>query len=81
MGYDSGMNGNTKHGNDCTMAFGRYSPEGKCARCDELRAGASPRSGWRSNMRRQNTRSMLETIKAHDCAKSGCGPVCTAFDY
>ena len=37
----------TKHGAACVMAFGRPSPVGDCARCDELRAGSPARNGWR----------------------------------
>lgn len=32
----------TKHGNECTMSFGRPSKFGVCKRCDELREGAKP---------------------------------------
>lgn len=34
----------TKHNEKCTMSFGNYSAIEMCPRCDELRAGAKPRS-------------------------------------
>ncbi len=51
-----------------------------CRRCDELRFGASPRRGW-GWRKREDLRCTLAAIKAHDCRKSNCGPVCTAFDW
>ena len=68
----------TKHNDECTMAFGRKSKEGVCPRCDELRNGAEPRKGWG---RREPVRDWREEIRNHDCEKSGCGPVCTAFEW
>lgn len=67
----------TKHGDSCSMAFGRFSKEGDCARCDELRTGAPARGGWG----RRKRESWREEIRKHDCEKSRCGPVCTAFDW
>lgn len=66
------------HNAECRMVFGRLSREGCCPRCDELRNGAEPRKGWGVPRRK---RSVLREIREHDCAKSGCGPVCTAFDW
>lgn len=66
----------TKHNGQCSMAFGRYSPEGECPRCDELRAGAPPRK-WRES---HDARRVRE-IRAHDCVESKCGPVCTFGDW
>jgi hypothetical protein len=68
----------TRHSVDCRKAFGRLDPT--CPRCQELTAGAAPRSGWGSVRRQQDARR-LEDIRAHDCKRRGCGPVCTAFDW
>lgn len=66
----------TKHNDDCTMAYGRKSEEGVCPRCDELRNGAEPRS-WN----RAPKRDWRREIREHDCERSRCGPVCTAFEW
>lgn len=58
-------------------AFGRLMPG--CPRCDELRAGAPRREGWGSRAR-QLEAARSAAIRAHDCARSGCGPVCTFGD-
>ena len=57
--------------------FGRLNPG--CARCDELLAGAQP-VRWGTTHRQDDARRAAE-IRAHDCAASRCGPVCTAFDW
>ena len=67
----------TRHTDTCGRVFKRYDPT--CARCRELAAGAAPRQGWRTT--RQTDANRRAEIAAHDCAKSGCGPVCTAFDW
>ncbi len=59
-------------------AFGRRKPG--CPRCDELAAGAPPRKGWGAS-RRQADALRSAAIRAHRCSVSGCGPVCTAFDW
>jgi len=56
--------------------FGRKSPD--CPRCAELLRGAAP-VRWRKSADEQRAR--LAEIRAHDCRASGCGPVCTAFDW
>ena len=67
----------TKH-NCGGPVFGRKTPG--CPRCDELLAGAEPvRWGW--DERREEQARRVAAIRAHDCIKSRCGPVCTAFDW
>jgi hypothetical protein len=46
-----------------------------CGRCDELKDGAEP---VRWNKRHEVP---LSEIAAHDCRQSGCGPVCTAYQW
>lgn len=74
----------TKH----TCNAGRGPVFGKrtsgCPRCDELAAGAPP-VAWRGSASRafrsgQAARE-LKAIREHDCARNGCGPICTAFDW
>jgi len=51
-----------------------------CARCDELAKGAPARQGWGSQKRQEAAR-FTRDLKAHNCAVSGCGPVCTFGDW
>lgn len=51
-----------------------------CPRCNELKAGAKPVQGWGSFRKAMEAQRIAE-IRSHDCKKSGCGPVCTAFDW
>lgn len=65
----------TKHTHP--MVFGRR--EAGCPRCEEMNAG-SPAVRW--SMKGYNPREdVMAQIRAHDCKKSKCGPVCTAFDW
>lgn len=66
-----------QHKLDCKMAFGRK--DITCPRCQELLEGAPIRS-WGLNRKAEENRRLAE-IRAHDCRKSNCGPVCTAFDW
>jgi len=88
---ENAMLDNTKH--TCGgPKFGRLAAPGICSRCDELRYGAEPR-GWGGGQlamrngrlvrltRRETEANTIAAIRAHDCKKSGCGPVCTAFDW
>lgn len=78
-----------KHGADCSMSFGRPSPAGDCARCDELRSGAAPRAGWQGayyERKQREERQWSESLAQHfapggphDSGK--CGPVCTFGDW
>ncbi len=58
--------------------FGRLSPD--CARCRELSTGA-PRRQWSSTKRTIENARFLAALKAHDCKKSGCLPICTFGDW
>jgi len=77
----------TKHSENCSMSFGRKSPLGECARCDELRAGAAPRAGWQKDYfaRQTSDAQRREEIRAHFAShkhtSGGCGCVCTFGDW
>jgi hypothetical protein len=77
----------TKHSAEC-------SPPGRgpgfrrtpgCPRCAELDAGAAPReahAGIAAIQRAAGADAELtRRMREHNCATSGCGPVCTAFDW
>ncbi len=66
-----------KHSETCNMAFGRK--DETCPRCQELIAGAKPRS-WGPSRKMQDARHAAD-IRAHDCAKSRCNVVCTFGDW
>lgn len=68
----------TKHAVNCNKVFGRKDPT--CPRCIELLNGAPPRKGW-NYYKLQDEARRIEAINSHDCKKSGCGPICTAFDW
>lgn len=72
----------TKHKHDCSRVFKNY--DMSCPRCVELAEGAKPRDGWQrqyyGNKKVEEARFMKQ-LKAHDCVKSNCGVVCTAFDW
>lgn len=75
-------NGQLKHSGQCNMAFGRK--DEKCPRCVEMMNGASPRSGWQKGYyenKKRDEENRLESIRNHDCVKSRCGYVCTAFEW
>ena len=63
------------------VVFGRK-VEG-CPRCTELRLGMPARqwAGYSSRDRAAQAAARTREIRAHDCTRSRCGPVCTAFDY
>lgn len=69
---------NTPHKSDCKMSFGRK--DITCPRCQELLQGSPTRSSWHKNHFNNQAKRLAE-IRAHDCVKSNCGPVCTAFDW
>lgn len=66
----------TKHTH--AVVFGRRVAD--CPRCQELANGAAPIK-WASQIRAEQDARRAAHIAAHDCVKSGCGPVCTAFDW
>lgn len=68
----------TQHAENCRRNWGKKDPN--CPRCRELIGGAEPRAAWGSRKRAQE-QALIKAIKAHDCAKSGCGPVCTFGDW
>ena len=73
---------NTKHKYDCSRVFKNY--DMSCPRCIELSAGAKPRGGWQKDYYANKAREEAQftaSLKSHDCIKSNCGPVCTAFDW
>ena len=70
------MLNNTKH--TCGgPKFGRLTSG--CPRCDELKLGVPARS-WGLSVRQRDQLRCRE-IQAHDCRKSGCGPVCTFGEW
>ena len=50
-----------------------------CPSCDEILNGYRKPIKWHNNT--QLERERIRAIQSHNCKKSGCGPVCTAFDY
>lgn len=56
-----------------------------CGRCGELAGGAAPRvaPSWVEAAKRTKIAEarLSEAIRLHDCRKSNCGVVCTAFDW
>ena len=50
-----------------------------CPSCDELLIGKREPIRWYSNNQLECER--IKAIQSHNCLKSGCGPICTAFDY
>jgi len=72
----------TKHKPDCKMTFGRKDPS--CPRCQELLNGAPPRDGWQKayfHKKQTDYEQFRRALAAHNCQKSKCGPICTAFDW
>jgi hypothetical protein len=61
------------------VSFGKKAPKGDCPRCDELHDGHAPVK-WDHSKRDSDIQRSKE-IKAHDCKKSKCGPVCTFGDW
>lgn len=55
--------------------FGRHVDD--CLRCQELKDGAEP-VRWSTAHRGELSTA---EIKAHDCRRSSCGPVCTFGDW
>ena len=66
----------TKHNHKAN--FGRHVVD--CPRCAELAAG-EPAIKWAVQRSAEIDRNRSEAIRTHVCAKSGCGPVCTAFQW
>jgi NAD-dependent SIR2 family protein deacetylase len=51
-----------------------------CPRCKELKAGA-PAVIWYGRNKSEREAEFTRALKAHDCIKSNCGPVCTFGDW
>jgi hypothetical protein len=72
------------------LPWGRKAPEGECARCDQLRAGATPREAppaiRKAAERKRADAAQVVAIQEHfrpggPHSTGACGPVCTAFDW
>lgn len=74
----SGHGPQTSHSPNCNMVFGRKDPT--CPRCIELINGAPTRRGWGPSRAEKDRRQSAE-IRAHNCSRSGCGPVCTFGEW
>lgn len=58
MAWKKSNTNGTKHNDSCTMAFGKPSIHDNCPRCQELKAGATPREGW-GNLARKAANTSL----------------------
>jgi hypothetical protein len=70
------------------LPWGRKAPEGECARCDELRAGAAPREaphGIREAKASEadDARRSAEIRQHFDSGEHAakCGPISTCYDW
>ncbi|KKL80326.1 hypothetical protein LCGC14_2005880 [marine sediment metagenome] len=73
---------NTKHKEDCERVFKNY--DMTCPRCIELANGSPAREGWQRRYYEDKAREekrFAHALATHDCVKSNCSPVCTAFDW
>lgn len=57
-----------------SLEAGRMCYEGRCPRC----RGEGCREYWLGFKKAE--REYVQELRDHDCEKSGCGPVCTAFE-
>ena len=72
----------TKHRTECTRVWKKY--DIFCPRCIELSKGAKPRTGWQTdyyNRKAEARARFKKNLREHDCSKSNCGVVCTAFEW
>lgn len=64
--------------------FGRLAAQGRCPRCDELRAGYEPRKGW-GGRGGYDERRLGRDVDSHFASEKhrsgGCGPVCTFGEW
>jgi hypothetical protein len=73
-------NGTTKHATECKMSFGRKDTQ--CHRCVELLNGDAPRADHANRaFKAEQENNHIQNIKNHNCEKSNCGAVCTAFEW
>ena len=70
-------NGNMK-GHNHAPNFGKKVDD--CDRCQELKNGAKAKTISIRN-RKQEDADRAKEIREHDCVKSHCSIVCTAFDW
>lgn len=73
--------GELAHSSECKMAFGRK--DKSCPRCVEMMNGAPARGGWQKGYYENKAREYAQFrahLASHDCVKSRCGHVCTAFE-
>jgi len=64
---------------DCQKEFESKLVFGKwVSRCNDCKSPFDS-EGYKRKLAQEARRS--EDIKSHDCSKSGCGTVCTAFDW
>lgn len=81
------QNGDTKHSAGCKRVFNHYDSD--CARCRELIAGATARTGWQGAHFAHKARQERMDAASRDAhfVKGGvhdrglCGPVCTFGDW
>lgn len=66
------------HKSNCARVFSRY--DNTCPRCLELINGAKPRDSWTAAKDRREA-AFAKALKAHNCKKSGCMPICTFGDW
>ena len=59
--------------------FGKLTPG--CPSCDEILDGKREPVRWGGTRAKEMEAERVRAIRAHDCRKSGCGLVCTAFDW
>jgi len=78
----------TSHSDRCKRARNgdfrncRRSPTPGCPHCRQLTHGAPARAGWNGTWSaKDDDAQRSREIKAHDCAKKGCGPICTFGDW
>ena len=73
-------NGDLKHSQACTAAFGRK--DSKCPRCVEMLNGAPARDSWHKDYKdKQNAEAArVQAIHNHICDHK-CGAVCTKFEW
>lgn len=72
----------TKHASNCARRFARLDPF--CPRCKELAAGSPARKGWQASYfarKAADDEQFRHELKAHDCKRSGCMPICTFGDW
>ena len=73
---------NKKHTSNCSRVFKNY--DLNCPRCIELNNGSPARDGWQKEYftnKAKKEQQFNKALKSHNCAKSGCAPICVTFDW